>query len=123
MHCSLFSPQMGPAAKVTSVSPRGGCSMILCAYASRGAHDRENRERVLRGLREALRGTDIEDRTVRFKPDAYSVLSIYAGNKWGIRPSTFSATLWGGDGAKGKGKGEGGAEGKGKGEGREGGAG
>ena len=44
-----------------------------------------------RRMRRALTGlADMSDLT--YKPDIYSVLGIYRGNKWGIKPTIYSST-------------------------------
>ena len=39
------------------------------------------------------RNVSLPNRTIRYKPDAYSVLNIYAGNRWRIKPTILHAQI------------------------------
>jgi len=95
--CTLLGGSLGPQTYMVKVSPvedvnlsLAGGSHVLIVYNE----DYRNQVavRILeRRMRRALTGlADMSDLT--YKPDIYSVLGIYRGNKWGIKPTIYSST-------------------------------
>merc|ERR1711962_777120 len=72
--------RLGASAKVAPFT--GGKSQLLCVYV-RDFTDRNEVEELLNAL------TEMELGVTGFKPDVFTDLDIYAGNKWGLETTIY----------------------------------
>lgn len=89
----------GVAAKVGPHDPHGRGSHLICVYVH-NSFDMDEVKRVLH----ALQGMGIFPSS--FKPDAYTLLDINGGNKWGLSATIYRSKdkMFGGSGRSGAGK-------------------
>ena len=80
---AVFNGTLGSASKVVIGEDKGEPCYVICVYTE----DFTDEEEVW-AAEKSLRKLGITD-ILRYKPDIYTTLGIYAKNPWGIRPTIY----------------------------------